>query len=126
MVDVQKHIDHWIEGAAEDLTVAQQLIEGGRHRHGLFFVHLALEKGLKARVCRNTQDMAPWIHNLVRLADLGGLSPTPEQLDLLAEVNAFNIEGRYPDLLGPSPSAAEARRYLTLVKEFLEWLARLS
>jgi len=44
--------------------------EKNRIRHGLFLANLALEKALKALVCKATRDLAPRIHNLVRLAEL--------------------------------------------------------
>lgn len=37
------------------------------------------------------------LHNLIRLAEIAGLSLNSEQRDLLADINLFNIEGRYPD-----------------------------
>jgi HEPN domain-containing protein len=39
----------------------------------LFFAHLALEKLLKAHVCRATRDLAPRVHALLRLAERAGL-----------------------------------------------------
>ncbi|MEW5801581.1 MAG: hypothetical protein AB1847_05675 [bacterium] len=39
--------------------MARELIEHGRSRHGLFFAHLALEKVIKAHICRHTQEPAP-------------------------------------------------------------------
>jgi HEPN domain-containing protein len=59
MFDIEKQVAYWRNGAAEDLQVAQDLIKRQRTRHGLFFLHLALEKLLKALVCRQTQDLAP-------------------------------------------------------------------
>ena len=69
MFDIGKQIAYWRDGAAEDWRVAQDLIKRRKVRHGLFFAHLALEKLLKALVCRRTQDLAPRIHSLVRLAE---------------------------------------------------------
>ncbi len=40
---------------------------------------------------------APRIHNLATLAGLTGLKFSQEQLDLLDEINTFNIEARYDD-----------------------------
>lgn len=51
MINIEKQIAHWRNGAEEDWSVAQELIERGRVRHGLFFAHLALEKMLKAHYC---------------------------------------------------------------------------
>jgi HEPN domain-containing protein len=104
MINIEKQVAYWRDGAVEDWEIAQELIERGRTRHGLFFVHLSLEKLLKAHVCRHTQDLAPRLHNLVRLAELAALPLSQAQVDVLAEINAFHIEGRYPDVLIPPPS----------------------
>lgn len=74
MVDVDKQIAFWREGAKEDWGVAYHLVDPARVRHGLFFAHLALEKALKALVCPKTRDIAPRLHNLVRLAEVAGLN----------------------------------------------------
>ena len=44
MIDIQKQIDYWRNGAIEDWNVAEDLVSRNKTRHGLFFVHLALEK----------------------------------------------------------------------------------
>ncbi len=122
MIDVGRHIAFWRAGAREDWDVAEQLVAAGRPRYGLFFAHLAVEKAIKAMVCRETGDLPPRIHHLVRLAELAALEVTPVQIDLLAELNAFQIEGRYPDALTPPPSMVEAQAYMKGAGELLEWL----
>ncbi len=122
MIDIEKQVAYWRDGAAEDWEIAQELIERGRTRYGLFFAHLSLEKLLKAHVCRHTQDLAPRLHNLVRLAELAALPLSQAQVDLLAEMNVFNIEGRYPDVLIPPPSQDEAKGYLRRAQEVYRWL----
>lgn len=47
---------------------------------------------------QNKKEIPPKIHNLVRLAENTRISFTDEQLALLADINDFNIETRYPDL----------------------------
>jgi len=125
MVDIQKQVAYWQNGAAEDWQVAQDLINSGKVRHGLFFAHLALEKLLKAHVCRRTQDLAPRLHNLVRLSELAALTSSQARLDILAEMNAFNIEGRYPDSLVSPPSLREANDYVRRAEEVYQWLMNL-
>ncbi len=124
MINIEKQVAYWRDGAAEDWEIAQELIERGRTRHGLFFVHLSLEKLLKAHVCRHTQDLAPRLHNLVRLAELAALPLSQAQVDVLAEINAFHIEGRYPDVLIPPPSQDEAEGYLRRAQEIYRWLMK--
>jgi HEPN domain-containing protein len=125
MVDLTKHVVHWRGGAEEDWAVAVELVESGRLRHGLFFAHLSLEKTLKALICKNISELAPPIHNLVRLKEKAGIALDDQQIDLLAEVNEFNIEGRYPELLLPLPSNVEAKNYLRKIEELLKCLNRL-
>ena len=125
MLDISKQIAHWQRGAEEDWDVAQSLVLQGKLRHGLFFAHLACEKQLKALVCKETQQLAPPMHNLIRLSDKAGLSLDDEQRDLLAEVNEFNIEGRYPELLLPLPTRLEAEQYMARISEVLQCLNRL-
>ena len=122
MIDIAQQVAYWRDGAREDWDVAQDLIAQGRVRHAMFFAHLALEKVLKAHICRQTNDLAPRLHNLIRLAEIGDVRPSQKYLDVLAEMNAFNLEGRYTDLLMPPPSLAEARDYLTRAEEVMQWL----
>lgn len=125
MLNTDKQIAHWRKGAAEDWLVAQELVARDKIRHGLFFAHLALEKTLKAHVCQATGEMAPPIHNLVRLAERAGVNLSDTHIDLLAEVNEFNIEGRYPEMLLPAPSRAEADEYVARIDEVLTCLNNL-
>jgi HEPN domain-containing protein len=122
MIDIKKQIAFWHDSAVEDWAVANDLVDRGHIRHGLFFAHLALEKALKALVCRATKDLAPRLHNLVRLAEAAQIPIQPDQIALLAVMNAFNVEGRYPDSLSPPPSQPEAGRYIKESEEVLQWL----
>lgn len=122
MVNIDKHILHWQNGAKEDLEVAKQLIASDKIRHGLFFLHLAMEKIIKSHICRNTNDIAPRLHNLVRLAELSGISFEQRQMDLLAEINPFNIEGRYPEIWEAVPSPEEADIFIQKTEELFKWL----
>jgi HEPN domain-containing protein len=101
-------------------------VENERTRHGLFFAHMALEKILKAIVCKHSQDLAPKLHNLSRLSELAGINLDSEKIEVLAEMNAFHIEGRYPESLMKPPAKAEALNYMTRAEEVFQWLMSLS
>ena len=124
MIDVEKQVAHWRKGANDALDDAQYLILGGRITLGLFAIHLALEKAIKAHVIKKTNKMPPRIHNLLSLAQLISLPLSAEQERLLAALNAFNIRGRYPDMPGESPSFADAQTVLERAKEMFEWLMK--
>ena len=104
--------------------MAEELLERGRVRHGLFFLHLALEKILKAHVCRQTRDLAPRLHNLVRLAELAETHLPEQHMDILAEMNRFAIAGRYPEPPFPLPTPAESKVYADRAKEVFACLIR--
>jgi HEPN domain-containing protein len=90
MIDIEKQIAFWRDSAKEDWDVARQLVDNGRTRHGLFFAHLSLEKILKAIVCKQSQDLAPRLHNLSRLAELAALTLDAGEMEFLAEITGIN------------------------------------
>lgn len=122
MVDIAQQVVYWRDGAQEEWQVALELLERGRVRHALFFAHLAVEKAIKAHVCRTTGDLAPRTHNLVRLSEVGGLRPDPNRLRVLSSLNEFSQAGRYPEGIAPTPTVAEARRYVDDAEKVLQWL----
>ena len=79
---------------------------------------------LKAHVCRRIRDLAPRVHNLVRLAEAAGLRLDSEQLDLLADMNEFNLEGRYPEQMIPAPTLEQATECVTRAEEVMRWLTK--
>jgi len=125
-IDVQKQIAYWRDGAAEDWEVGVGLVEQGKIRHGLFFVHLALEKLLKAHVCKTTKDFAPKTHSLLRLAEVAGLDTAAERVDFLSRFDQYNIAGRYPGTPQSLPTEDEAGKAVGQAHEVFRWLiARL-
>jgi len=123
-IDIKEHVAYWREGAKDDLDAAKQLIDGDKTRQGMFFAHLALEKLLKAHVCKNTGKLAPKIHNLVRLSEIARLQLKPQDIEILAEMNEFNIEGRYPVTFVPPPGKNESLEFMKKAKGMFEWLTQ--
>ncbi len=122
MLNIDKQAAFWLESAREDWEVARELVAKGRTRHGLFFAHLAMEKALKAHVCRATGDVAPRTHVLLRLAEMSGVSFEEDRKGLLAEFDRYQLEGRYPESLEPPLSRSEAEEELGRAQEVFEWL----
>lgn len=63
-------------------------------------------------MCRQTRDLAPRLHNLVRLAELAELHLSESHRDTLAEMNPFAIAGRYLDTPFPVPPPEEVGGYV--------------
>lgn len=62
---------------------------------------------------------------MIRLSQLAGLELQPSQMDILAKMNSFNIEGRYPDTLSSPPYQEEAPYYINKTDEVFKWLNEL-
>jgi HEPN domain-containing protein len=121
MTDIPKQIDYWINSAEQDFEVGKQLVESGKIRHGLFFIHLALEKILKGCFCKSQKKTPPKIHNLVRLYELAGLEENSENQNVLAAINRFCLEGRYPEDQPATPDKNEAIQYLQISERIYQW-----
>lgn len=123
-MNILKQTEYWVRNAEEDFEVGSNLIKAGKTRHGLFFVHLAMEKMLKACVCKNQNKTPPKIHNLINLYRLAGLEANTERQDALGALNRFCIEGRYPEEWPVIPDKKESQRYLTMAEQLIEWLKK--
>jgi HEPN domain-containing protein len=123
--DVYKQVKQWTEGALSSWDDAQFLIKSGRNVFGLFALHLAMEKLIKAHVIKTTEELPPRIHNLLTLASLASLSLTPEQELLLVELNTFNVRGRYSDTPMEQPTKDQTMFIFKQAKEVFKWLTEL-
>lgn len=120
-MDVERQVEYWRSGSTEDFDVAVSLTR--KHpRHALFFAHLALEKMLKAHVTAATKSTPPRIHDLLRLAESGGITLSQEQRDSRASLQKYAIEGRYPDAQLAPLEKGEVQAALRTAKEILAWL----
>jgi len=125
-MDVGKQVDYWRSGSKEDIAAAEALVSKGYLRHGLFFAHLAIEKILKAHVVQKTAETPPYIHNLIRLAEIAELALDSERTDFLRRFNLYQLEGRYPETCNAQLDTAAANERLASAKEMVGWLtARL-
>ncbi|MBO0358361.1 HEPN domain-containing protein [Hymenobacter sp. BT186] len=94
----QEHVDYWKETAEQDWSSAQVLFGAGNYLNSLFLAHLVIEKLSKALwVQDNTDDYPPRIHNITRLLAATTYALNPAEEVLVAELNQFQMEGRYPD-----------------------------
>ncbi len=121
-MNVRKQIDYWVRSAEEDFAAAQSLFEKGHLRHSLFFAHLSIEKMLKGHVVRQTGDMPPRIHDLVRLAEIAQIQTNQDQKNFLSRFGLYQLEGRYPDAEQAMLDAKTTQERLMSAKDILEWL----
>ena len=84
--------------------VIREGLEGGKssfRKTGLclcaFFGHLTIEKLLKAIFVEKFNEVPPYTHRLVFLAEKVDLDVSSERLELLEVITDFHLEARYPD-----------------------------
>lgn len=120
--DIEKHVKYWYSSAQEDIETAELLINSQKFRHGLFFAHLALEKSIKAHLCRYTKQLPPRMHNLLRLYEKTDLELNENQKNFIARFDRYQLEGRYPEswptLIDKESAAMEVKE----AKELIQWL----
>ena len=88
-------VKFWRDRSADDRITARELLKSKRYPACLFFVHIFLEKILKAAVVEKTGKPAPYVHDLLDLASVAEIELSEEQTELLREINTFNIRARY-------------------------------
>ncbi|MCK5475969.1 MAG: HEPN domain-containing protein [Candidatus Pacebacteria bacterium] len=88
-------VKFWRNKATDDRITAKALLKSKRYSACLFFVHIYLEKMLKALVVEKTGKPAPFVHDLLDLANIAKIKLSEEQKEMLREINTFNIRARY-------------------------------
>lgn len=122
MVNIQKQIDYWINGAENDFATAELLIREKRTLHGLFFCHLVIEKAIKAHVAKNSNDFVPKSHNLIYLSEKADLTFDNDTEIFLGILMKYQLQGRYPDYNPTLPNSSQIEAYITQTKKLLQWL----
>jgi HEPN domain-containing protein len=95
--DPEKMIKYWVDSSDEDFETMNAMFESKRYSWSMFVGHLMIEKLLKALYVKTNNDFPPYLHNLLRLAEMCDLNIDEEQRLFFATVTAFNINARYDD-----------------------------
>ncbi len=90
-------VSYWSESSEHDYKAMEHMFEKGDYQWSLFIGHLVLEKLLKAYYVKQIDKNPPFIHDLLRLAEKGGLEISEKRKDMLDTISGFNINTRYND-----------------------------
>lgn len=124
-MDINEQIKYWIDTSDDDFKAMEHLFEKGDYTWALFIGHIVLEKLLKAWFVSHKQTTPPFIHDLVRLSEKGGLILNDEQKDILDTISAFNIRGRYDDYkreFYEKCSRVYTETWIRNIEEFRKWI----
>jgi len=94
-IDIEKIYNHWIITSDKDYLTMINLFNSKDFHWSLFIGHIVIERLLKACVVKETQDHAPFTHDLTKLSKIAGLNFAEEYLDWLDTISTFNLNARY-------------------------------
>lgn len=117
----------WFDIAAEDLSAAEWMHQGGRWLYVAFECHQALEKMIKAYWTAVRDDDPPLLHNHERLLMGCGLynKLNDEQLKFLEMMHPMYIAGRYPQYkqqVASTLGEQTSKYILEQTKQFQQWI----
>jgi len=90
-------VSYWMESSEQDFKAMMHLFKKRDYQWSLFVGHLVLEKLFKAYYVQRSSENPPFIHDLLRLAERGGMVVGEDQKDMLDTISGFNISTRYND-----------------------------
>lgn len=124
-MDITEKVEHWLDIAEYDLETAAAMQASRRYLYTVFMCQQALEKLLKAIYLQQTGEEAPRTHNLLQLYELLDLPENSDYLQILGQLNAYYIKGRYPTYkqkLSAMLDQKSSQFLLTKSEEIFEWL----
>lgn len=120
--------EYFIKSAEIDYESMIVLFDNKKFAHSLFFGHICIEKLLKALYLQTNNNHPPYIHNLVRLAELSDISLNPTQKLHLTTITAFNINARYDDYklnFHKKCNYEYTIKWLRIIKDTKLWIEQL-
>ncbi len=118
----------WLDRVTYDLDTAKAMLQAGRLIYAVFMCQQSLEKCFKALLSFQGKEIIP-IHNLRRLAELGGFihELNPDALMKLDFLSSYYINARYKeDLQQLSRGITEtvARDFIQFTEGLVKWLCQ--
>ena len=125
-MNIKEIENYWLNSADDALDTAIQLFKAKKFSHSMFFLHLSVEKLLKALFVNHKNIEPPFGHNLVNLSlKITEVKFEKSQLELLSQISTFNIAARYDDYKQNFYKTCDkkfATKYLKASKDIIKWL----
>lgn len=123
----EEKVQYWLDIADYDLDTAETLYRGGRWLYVAFMCHQVIEKTIKAYWSSQLDDIPPYTHNHMRLAEGCGLyeQMSEEQKTFLEVITNYNIEARYPEdkaELARTLTPDNCRNLIDKTKQLQQWI----
>ena len=130
MMTREEKIAYWLDIADYDMETAEAMYKTKRWLYVAFMCHQVIEKTIKAYWSAIRDDIPPYVHNHMRLADGCGLyeQMSEEQKTFLEIITNYNIEARYPEdkaALARTLSPNVCRDLIDNTKQLQQWIKEL-
>ena len=124
---MNKKVQYWLDIADYDLETAKSMLKTKRFLYVGFMCHQVIEKGLKACYVHLKNEIPPYTHNLMQLAEKSEIiqKMTEQQLNSLDILQPLNIEARYPsykEKLLQTLDQNKSKQILKNTEELYQWL----
>ena len=112
-------IQKFKDSADRNFTTAKDLYKNGHYDWALFLGQLTLEKLFKGLIIKQTKELPPFVHDLVKLSTILTISLSSEQSEWLVEITRYHIQARYDDI--------KYELYKKATKEYTDlWFLRIT
>lgn len=127
---MNEKVKYWLDIAEYDLVTAHSMLQTGRFLYVGFMCHQVIEKGLKAYYTFYKNEIPPYSHNLIQLAEKSDIlqKMSEQQLNLLDVLGPLNIEARYPSYKEKLLQTLDKKRCEQILEDTTElylWLKNL-
>jgi HEPN domain-containing protein len=123
---IEKLIKYWKKASEKDLISAENIAENTKeYVNALFLIHLSVEKCFKCYYVYKFKMDAPFTHNLLQLVLKSEIELSADQLNLLTELNEYNIRCRYPDdnfQIYKIATKSKVKKFLVFAGELRAWI----
>jgi HEPN domain-containing protein len=126
--ELNKIVDFWIQSSDQDYKTMTDLFATKNLHWSLFMGHLVIEKLLKAYYTKIVGGFPPMLHDLRRLAELGGLKLDHQQTINLDTITRFNINARYDNYRQSFYKLCTeefTKEWITKIDSTREWIKNL-
>ncbi|MBL6990270.1 MAG: HEPN domain-containing protein [Bacteriovoracaceae bacterium] len=117
---------YWVKGSNLDFLAATDIsLHTKSYVQALFFLHLSIEKALKALYVNEFSEHAPFCHGLLYLTAECKLKLDDKKQEVLADINEFNLETRYPDEefeLNKKATKNFTQKYINNGEDIRQWI----
>jgi HEPN domain-containing protein len=123
----EEKVQYWVDLSDYDLETAEAMFQCKRYLYVGFMCHQAIEKIFKGYYSKLKEEMPPFTHGLLYLAEKGGFWElfTEEQKKYITTIEPLNIKSRYPDYkneLVKKITPAICIEYIEQTKKLPQWI----